>query len=179
MRIKSKPEPTPRPARARPGRPEIADSSLDSDVRALLTLLPPIFYALRSGPVTPDLHQLARPLGPRHFPALMVIVTRQPLTVGALAGLLHFSLATTSQLVADLDRAGLVQRRQDQADRRRTLVEVSPHNAAAVQEWYASRAEPLRRALERLTPAERRSIISSLAIIGEEVAADVRDNDPT
>jgi DNA-binding MarR family transcriptional regulator len=140
------------------------------DVAELLTLLPPIFYAMRTGPPAPALHDLVRPLGPRHFPALMLIAAQQPLTVGELAGRLHFSLATTSQLVADLDRAGLVSRRQDPSDRRRTLVEVSQQNSGAVQEWYAGRAEPLQRALDRLTRAERQSLIKSLAVMGEELA---------
>jgi DNA-binding MarR family transcriptional regulator len=153
-----------------PAGPHSMDDGLGPAVHDLLTLLPPIFYALRSGPPIPALERLVRPLGPRHYPALMLIAAGQPLTVGALAERLHFSLATTSQLVADLYAARLVQRRQDPADRRRTLVEVSPLNAAAVQEWYATRAEPLRRALERLTPDERRTLIASLTIIAEEVA---------
>jgi DNA-binding MarR family transcriptional regulator len=140
------------------------------DAADLLTLLPPIFYAMRAGPPAPALQELARPLGPRHFPALMLIAAQQPLTVGELAGRLHFSLATTSQLVADLDRAGLASRRQDPGDRRRTLVEVSQQNADAVHQWYASRAEPLQRALDRLTGPERQILFKSLTVMGEELA---------
>ncbi len=140
------------------------------EVRELLTLLPPIFYALRSGPPAPALHQLVRRLGPRHFPALMLIAAQQPLTVGELAVRLHFSLATTSQLVSDLDRAGLVSRNQDPADRRRTLVAVSDQSATAVAQWYAGRAEPVQRALGQLTPLERRTLIKSLGILGDELA---------
>ncbi len=133
--------------------------------------LPPMFYAMRASAPAPGLHQLVRPLGPRHFPALMLIAALQPLTVGELARRLRFNLATTSQLVADLDRAGLVSRRQDPADRRRTLVEVSTQNAAAVHDWYAGRAEPLQRALDRLTEPERRSLIRSLTLVLEELTA--------
>jgi hypothetical protein len=57
-----------------------------------------------------------------------------------------------------------------QEDRRRTLVEVSQQNSGAVHEWYAGRAEPLQRALDRLTRAERQGLIKSLAVMGEELA---------
>jgi DNA-binding MarR family transcriptional regulator len=143
-------------------------------VRELLTLLPPIFHGLRANAPAPALHELVRPLGPRHFPALMLIAAQQPVTVGDLAGRLRFSLATTSQLVADLDHAGLVRRRQDPADRRRTLVDISPENAAAVDRWYEGRAEPLRRALDRMSEPERRGLIRALTIIGEELTRTVR-----
>jgi hypothetical protein len=35
-------------------------------------------------------------------------------------------------------------------------------NSSAVREWYAGRAEPLQRALDRLTGAERHTLIKSL-----------------
>jgi pimeloyl-ACP methyl ester carboxylesterase len=82
----------------------------------------------------------------------MLIAAHEPLTVGELAGRLRFSLATTSQPVADLDRARLVSRRQDPADRWRTLVKVSQEHARWPTGAPAGAQAP---GLPRLTPAAR------------------------
>ena len=47
-----------------------------------------------------------------------------PLTVSELASRLDLTLPTVSGVLADLDRAGLVDRQPDPADRRRTIVEL-------------------------------------------------------
>ena len=54
------------------------------------------------------------PLSPRHVAALEQ-VRGGPLTVGELASRLDLTLPTVSGVLADLDRAGLVERRSDPA----------------------------------------------------------------
>ena len=54
---------------------------------------------------------------------------RRPATVGELASRLGLTLPTVSGVLADLDRAGLVERRPDPADRRRTIVQIIPGQA--------------------------------------------------
>ncbi len=56
------------------------------------------------------------PLSPRHVAALEQI-RGGPLTVGEMASGLGLTLPTVSGVLADLDRAGLVERRPDPADR--------------------------------------------------------------
>jgi DNA-binding MarR family transcriptional regulator len=146
-------------------------------VRRLLTLLPPVFYGLRNTAPSPALSTLLREgsLGPRHFPVLMLVAANQPLSVGELAGKLGFGLATTSQLVADLDRAGLIKRDQDPADRRRTIVTVSDAGRPVIAQWYGARAAALRRALQQLSASERRTLSKALELIGTELARDAED----
>ena len=65
------------------------------------------------------------PLSPRHVAALEQI-RGGPVTVGELASRLGLTLPTVSGVLADLDRAGLVERHPDPADRRRTIVAIIP-----------------------------------------------------
>ena len=63
----------------------------------------------------------ARAVGPRHVAALEQL-RGGPVTVSELASRLGLTLPTVSGVLADLDRAGLVDRHADPADRRRTIV---------------------------------------------------------
>src|ERR1700746_3127222 len=74
------------------------------------------------------------PLSPRHVAALEQI-RGGPLTVGELASRLDLTLPTVSGVLADLDRAGLVERRPDPADRRRTLRPDIPSQATVIGHW--------------------------------------------
>jgi DNA-binding MarR family transcriptional regulator len=57
--------------------------------------------------------------------ALQQIASTGPLTIAALQARLSRAQASTSQLVTQLERRGLVERRADPADGRRTLVTLS------------------------------------------------------
>src|SRR6201986_4630725 len=74
------------------------------------------------------------PLSPRHVAALEEI-RGGPLTVGELASRLGLTLPTGSGVLADLDRAGLVERRPDPADRRRTIGQIVPGQATPLGDW--------------------------------------------
>ncbi len=91
------------------------------------------------------------PLSPRHVAALEQI-RGGPLTVGELATGLGLTLPTVSGVLADLDRAGLVERRPDPADRRRTIVKIIPAQATLIGHWLDDAAAPLARVLDKLTP---------------------------
>jgi DNA-binding MarR family transcriptional regulator len=91
------------------------------------------------------------------------------MTVGQLARRLRVTLPTASLLVAELARAGLVDRRSDEADRRRTIVTVAERYRDAIDEWLASRSEPLRRALAKLEPDELATLLKALQLIDEEL----------
>ena len=109
----------------------------------------------------------AAPLGPRHVAALEQL-RDGPLSVGALATRLGLTLSTVSGVLADLDRAGFVERTADRADRRRTIVQITPEARAAVQQWLDGAAAPLARVLDRLGADERAAFLKAMDMLEAE-----------
>ncbi len=108
------------------------------------------------------------PLSPRHVAALEQI-RGGPLTVGELASQLGLTLPTVSGVLADLDRAGLVERRPDPADRRRTIVQIVPGQAALIGQWLDGAAKPLARVLDQLTPSEQEAFLKAMDLLETEL----------
>jgi DNA-binding MarR family transcriptional regulator len=108
------------------------------------------------------------PLSPRHVAALEQI-RGGPLTVGELASRLGLTLPTVSGVLADLDRAGLVERRPDPADRRRTIVQIIPGQAALIGQWLDGAAQPLARVLDQLTPGEQEAFLKAMDLLETEL----------
>ena len=161
------------PNRSRSGG---SSGSFDADIRELVLLLPQVLQPLRAvGGVQmpPELKDLFlnTPLGLRHIPALAYLQTDGPTSVSDLANHLGVRLATASQMVGDLDRAGLVRRREDEHDRRRTIVEIAPRARADIQKWLQSRRGPMERALQQLTPAERHALLKALRLLADELGS--------
>ncbi|HWB67493.1 MAG TPA: MarR family transcriptional regulator [Mycobacteriales bacterium] len=109
------------------------------------------------------------PPAPRHVAALMRVVAEEPLSVTRLAERLGVSLATASQLVTDLEAHGLVERAEDAADRRRTLVRVAESQRAVANALLDTRLRPMQRALDRMRPTEHRALLRGLELIAEEL----------
>jgi DNA-binding MarR family transcriptional regulator len=112
------------------------------------------------------------PLGPRHIAALQHL-HGSPLTVGTLAAALGLTLPTVSGVLADLDRAGLIERHPDKADRRRTIVAISDARRPLIEQWLDGAAAPLARVLDRLAPAERAAFLKAMDML----EAELRDPD--
>jgi DNA-binding MarR family transcriptional regulator len=108
------------------------------------------------------------PLSPRHVAALEQI-RGGPLTVGELASRLGLTLPTVSGVLAGLDRAGLVERRPDPADRRRTIVQVTPGQATLISQWLDGAAQPLARVLGKLTPGEQEAFLKAMDLLETEL----------
>jgi DNA-binding MarR family transcriptional regulator len=108
------------------------------------------------------------PLSPRHVAALEQI-RGGPVTVGELASRLGLTLPTVSGVLADLDRAGLVERRPDPADRRRTIVQIIPGQAILIGEWLDGTARPLARVLDKLTPGEQETFLKAMELLETEL----------
>jgi DNA-binding MarR family transcriptional regulator len=106
-------------------------------------------------------------LGPRHVAALQQLLDG-PIAVGELAVQLGLTLPTVSGLIADLDRAGFVERRPDPTDRRRTIVEITAEQSDAVDNWLDGAVAPLARVLTRLTPRERTAFLKAMDMLEEE-----------
>jgi len=108
------------------------------------------------------------PLSPRHVAALEQ-VRDGPVTVGELATRLGLTLPTVSGVLADLDRAGFIERRADPADRRRTIVAVVPDQAALIGEWLDGAAKPLARVLDKLSRPEQEAFLKAMDLLEAEL----------
>ncbi|MCD9144401.1 MarR family winged helix-turn-helix transcriptional regulator [Streptomyces albireticuli] len=138
----------------------------------LVPLLAPYLRQAR-GQMPDDLRAAfeAHSLTPRHGAVLPQLLAEQPLAVGELAQRLRLSLSTTSELVGALSRAGLVERREDPANRRRTLVAIPADRLPVVQEFITARSQPMLRALDSLSPRDRAGFIAGLTAWAREVQA--------
>jgi DNA-binding MarR family transcriptional regulator len=107
-------------------------------------------------------------LGPRHVAALQQI-RGGPVTVSELAARLGLTLPTVSGVLADLDRAGFVERHPDPADRRRTIVEITPDKAAVIGDWLDGAASPISRVLDKLSPSEQEAFLKAMDLLEAEL----------
>lgn len=147
--------------------------SVDADLRTLAGHMRPVFAALkRGGPMpTPFEEAFERAsLGMRHVPVLMTVTLEGELSVSDLSHKLELSLSATSLMVGELSRAGLLERVEDEHDRRRTLVRVAEAYREGVDTWLHERLDPLRRTLERLSPRARAHFLEGWRILHEETA---------
>ena len=108
----------------------------------------------------------------RHAAALLTIGLYGPMTVTQLSDRHHVTVKTSSLIGVELERAGLIQRRPDPADRRRTILTIPEGKQRAVNEGLARRAAVMHGALERLTPAQRNGLITGLRVLAEEMASE-------
>jgi DNA-binding MarR family transcriptional regulator len=112
--------------------------------------------------------QVPAPLGPRHVAALQQL-RGGPVTVGELASRLGLTLPTVSGVLADLDRAGFVERHPDPADRRRTIVQVTPDKSVLIGEWLDGAASPIARVLDKLAPSEQEAFLKAMDLLEAEL----------
>jgi DNA-binding MarR family transcriptional regulator len=119
---------------------------------------------------TPELLELVSgdpPLGRRHVGLLAQVGTGGEQSIGELAHELGLSLPAASKLTRDLEDHGLVERREDPDDRRRTVVALSPATSKRVRAWLERRSKPLEQALARLDPKEREAFLKGLRALGD------------
>jgi DNA-binding MarR family transcriptional regulator len=109
-------------------------------------------------------------LAARHTSALLTIALHGPLTVSQLAERQRIKLKAASLTTVELEQAGLVERREDPADRRRTIVAIPKSKERIVNQGLVNRADHVRRTLDRLTPQQRDGLITGLNALTEELA---------
>jgi DNA-binding MarR family transcriptional regulator len=112
---------------------------------------------------------------------MLAVAAAEPLSVSELSRRLGLGLSTTSALVGDLSRAGLLERSEDDEDRRRTIVRLHDEHRAAILRWRQDSLAPLRATLERLGPDARAGFMEGWRVLHEEAtrsAADAPGEDP-
>ena len=142
----------------------------DEAIRALLLLMPRLVGRAKRMPVPEELRGLA--LAPRHLSLLSLLLFDGPMTVNELAARLEVAPTTVSLMVAELSRKGVLERREDERDRRRRIVSITASGRPAISAWLARGAEAWRRALAPLTPEQRRMFVGTLRAYEEGVAGD-------
>jgi DNA-binding MarR family transcriptional regulator len=147
--------------------------SVEDDLIELTALLPITLHDLKSAVPAPMPMRDAMErsgLGKRHASALLAVAAAEPVGVSELAKRLGLLLSSTSTIVGELSRAGLLERAEDDRDRRRTIVRVHEDFRNAMEEWLEVALAPIRHTLERLSPEARAFFMEGLRILQEEAA---------
>ncbi|MFF4262717.1 MarR family transcriptional regulator [Streptomyces virginiae] len=133
--------------------------------------MPRMVGRVKKIPVPEALRSFA--LAPRHLSLLSYLLFDGPMTVNELAARLQVAPTTVSLLVGDLSRKGILERREDEADRRRRIIGIAADQQPAITAWLAPGAAAWRKALAPLTPDQRQLFVDTLlayeaAVGGEE-----------
>jgi DNA-binding MarR family transcriptional regulator len=147
------------------------DPGVEENLDELSSLLWETFRGLKhSSPPPQELRDAATraSLGPRHMPALLAVAAAGSLNVSELARRLGLGLSTTSAIAGQLSRAGLLERAEDDADRRRTIVRLADPHRDVIGTWAEQALAPLRGTLERLPARARTHFIEGWRILHEE-----------
>ena len=147
--------------------------SVEEDVAELISLVPVTLHDLRAAVPAPmpmrDAMERSS-LGKRHATALLAVAAAEPIGVSELAKRLGLLLSSTSTIVGELSRAGMVERAEDDEDRRRTIVRVHEDYRDAMGGWLEVAIVPFRNALERLSPEARAHFVEGWRILAEEAS---------
>jgi DNA-binding MarR family transcriptional regulator len=81
------------------------------------------------------------------------------------------SLPTVSGVLADLDRAGYVERQPDPDDRRRIIARITPAKASLIAQWLDGAASPIARVLDQLDTAEQEAFLKAMSLLETELRA--------
>ncbi|MGP3973228.1 MarR family winged helix-turn-helix transcriptional regulator [Streptomyces sp. 8N114] len=140
----------------------------DDAIRALLLLMPRIVGRVKRIPVPEELQSLA--LAPRHLSLLSYLLFDGPMTVNDLATRLEVAPTTVSLLVGELSRKGVLERQEDENDRRRRIVSITEAHRPTISRWLARGAGAWRQVLTELSPAERALIVATLRAYEDAMA---------
>jgi len=111
-------------------------------------------------------------LSPSQLAVLGTVIKHQPLTNGRLAELEHVRPPTSSKIVDALERAGLVERTPDPADRRCVQITVTPAGHAHADAVRAAGRTWLAEQIECLDPADIDAIEAALPALERLLAGE-------
>jgi DNA-binding MarR family transcriptional regulator len=133
---------------------------VDEAIRSLLLLMPRMVGRAKRIPVPGQFQSMA--LAPRHLSLLAYLLLDGPMSVNELAARLEVAPTTVSLMVGELSRKGILDRREDDADRRRKIVSIADAHRDAIDGWLGRGAGAWRKALEPLTAEQRRMFVDTL-----------------
>lgn len=148
-----------------------ASTTVEEDLTTFVMLLLPTIRKIKSvAPPPAGLKEVleSADLGPRHVSTLVTLALTGPVSVTELSEHLGLQLSTTSTMVGELSRAGLLSRTEDDQDRRRTIVSLAPRYADLLPSWLETTFAPVRAALARLTPEARSHFVEGWQLLAEE-----------
>ncbi len=101
---------------------------------------------------------------------LLSLAEQSPARVSDLAQRLHLAPSTSSGLVAQLLRSGLVARDVDPDDRRASVVTLTDPGRRELQRWEEANAAHIGDALAALADHERRAVLDAVSALRELAA---------
>lgn len=142
--------------------PNTPGLSTDDAIRAMLLLMPRVAARLKRIPLPERLQPMK--LAPRHLSLLSYLLFDGPMPVSQLAARLEVAPTTVSLMVSDLSQQGVLERRDDPEDRRRTIVALTedPETRSAIERWLANGARAWRVAFDPLSPTERAVFVRTM-----------------
>ena len=157
-----------------------ARADIDADLSELLRIMPRVIRAMkRRHPDQPSAPPAAvrallsaGVLGPRHLPVLVVLALQGTIAVSELARRIGLGVPATSLMVSELERAGVVERRVDERDRRRTIVSISEDLSGECERMARERLAPLRLALDRMGPETRAHFLAGWHVLAQTLGED-------
>jgi DNA-binding MarR family transcriptional regulator len=153
--------------------PDTSGLGVDQAIRALLLLMPHMVGRAKRLRIPDELQSLS--LAPRHLSLLSYLLFDGPMTVNELATRLEVAPATVSLLIGELSRKGILERQEDEADRRRRIVSITTKHRSAIDGWLARSATAWRDALEPLTAAQRQLFVDTLSAYERGIAGERDD----
>lgn len=111
-------------------------------------------------------------VGPARLSALSVLVFAGPLRLTELARIEQVKPPTMTKIIAGLEAAGLVRRRNDTEDARAVRLAATARGTKLLQEGRRRRVERLASALELLAPDEL-DILARAAAVVERISATI------
>jgi len=109
-------------------------------------------------------------LGPGSLSVLATLAVEGPLRPSDLAAREGVRPPTMTRMLTVLEDAGLVARTADPADRRASLIEMTPSGEQTLLATRSARADQLARRIERLGPEQRRALAEALPVLEELTA---------
>jgi DNA-binding MarR family transcriptional regulator len=156
------------PEAAAAGPPVPAAPEPRVDVAEVERLLREVAAALR--------HRGRRALGglgitPPQYDALIQIARGGELAMGELCGRLHLASSTVTDVIARMERGGLVQRFRDPEDRRVVRLRLTPRGRQVIEEVTRTRVAYLRTILLRLPEEEQLRLWAAIRLLHREMTA--------
>ena len=109
------------------------------------------------------------------FRVLVMLYTRGPLNLGAVAAALNVNPSNASRTCDRLMKIGLVDRKESDVDRRIVMLVLTPSGRRLVGKVTRRRRSAIDRILRSLTAAERESVAEAFAVFADAAGEPLDD----